>query len=226
MSATDPTTHWFWIISRGAGTTALILSAVTISVGLLMGGRMIAGGNADRRVYHEVLSLSVLVAIAMHGLSLLGDSFLHPSLLDVTVPFASSYRTPWTSLGIIAGWSTIALGLSFYLRDRIGRERFRLIHRFTLLAWILGLIHTFTEGTDAGQAWFIALVAISSAPAVVLLGLRLTGRPLPAAVGRGPATRPGHRTDHRAVIRDSRDARRAGTPRRFQESPSYDPRNR
>ena len=177
--ATDPSTHLFWILSRGAGTTALVLSAVTISYGLLMGGRMVSGGNADRRIYHEVLSLSVLVAIVVHGLTLLGDSFLHPSLADIAIPLHSSYKTAWTSLGIVAGWATIALGLSFYLRDRIGRERFRVIHRFTLLAWVLGLVHTFTEGTDAGQAWFIALVVLSSAPAVILLGLRIAGRPLP-----------------------------------------------
>jgi sulfoxide reductase heme-binding subunit YedZ len=179
-AARDPASHWFWIVSRGAGTTALILSAVTISFGLLMGGRMIRGGNADRQVYHEVLALSTLVAIAVHGLSLLGDSFLHPSIFDVTIPFVSSYERLWTSLGIIAGWMTIALGLSFYLRDRIGRARFRIIHRLTVLAWALGLVHTFTEGTDAGQVWFIALVAVSCAPAVILLGLRLTGRPVPA----------------------------------------------
>ena len=178
-AATDPSTHLFWILSRGAGTTALVLASVTISYGLLMGGRIVRGGNADRRIYHEMLSLSALVAIAVHGLTLLGDSFLHPSLADVAIPFVSSYKTAWTSLGIIAGWATIALGLSFYLRDRIGRERFRIIHRFTLLAWALGLVHTFTEGTDAGQAWFIALVVVSSAPAVVLLGLRIAGRPLP-----------------------------------------------
>ena len=183
-SASDPASHWFWIVSRGAGTTALILSAVTISYGLMMGGRMIRGGNADRQAYHEVLALATMVAIALHGFSLLGDAFLHPSLLDLTIPFVSGYERLWTSLGIIAAWMTIALGLSFYLRDRIGRARFRIIHRLTVLAWILGLVHTFTEGTDAGQVWFIALVVVTASPAVVLLGLRLAGRPLPAWGGR------------------------------------------
>ena len=180
----SPATHWYWIVSRGAGTTALILSAATITYGLLMGGRMVQGGNADRRVYHEVLALGTILAIALHGLSLLGDPFLHPSVAGVTVPFVFSYKTAWTTLGIVAGWMTVVLGLSFYARDRIGRARFALIHRFTVLAWALGLVHTFTEGTDAGQAWFIAIVAISSAPAVVLLGLRVAGRPLPTLRAR------------------------------------------
>jgi hypothetical protein len=39
-----------------------------------------------------------------------------------------------------------------------------------------GLVHTLVEGTDAGQLWFIALVAITSAPVFVLLGMRVSGR--------------------------------------------------
>jgi len=42
-------------------------------------------------------------AIAVHAIALLGDTFLHPSVLDVTVPFVFSYKTLSTSLGIIAG---------------------------------------------------------------------------------------------------------------------------
>src|SRR5450432_3621187 len=110
-ASTSVSTHLFWIISRGAGTTALILSSVAVCFGLAMGGKLVPGSAADRRGYHEVLSLSVMVAIAVHGLTLLGDTFLHPSLLDVTMPFALGYERLATTLGIIAGWSFIALGL-------------------------------------------------------------------------------------------------------------------
>jgi sulfoxide reductase heme-binding subunit YedZ len=172
---TSASNHLFWIISRGAGTTALILSSVAVCVGLTMGGKLLPGNAADRRSYHEVISLSVMVAIAVHGLALLGDSFMHPSLLDVTMPFASGYQRLATTLGIVAGWSLVALGLSFYVRDRIGRARWKVIHRFTLLAWLGGLVHTLVEGTDAGQLWFLALVTITTAPVLVLLWRRVGG---------------------------------------------------
>ena len=61
-----------------------------------------------------------MAALAVHALALLGDQYLRPSLLDVTVPFVSDYKTGWTSLGIIAGWATVLLGLSFYARRLIG----------------------------------------------------------------------------------------------------------
>jgi sulfoxide reductase heme-binding subunit YedZ len=172
---TTVSNHLFWIISRGAGTTALILSSVAVCIGLTMGGKLLPGNAADRRSYHEVLSLSVMVAIAVHGLALLGDSFMHPSLLDVTIPFVSGYQRLATTLGIVAGWAFIALGLSFYVRDRIGRARWKVIHRFTLLAWLAGLVHTLVEGTDAGQLWYLALVTITSVPVLVLLWMRVGG---------------------------------------------------
>jgi methionine sulfoxide reductase heme-binding subunit len=176
-------THLFWVLSRGAGITAMILASATVAFGLVMSGKLIRGSGPDRRAYHEILSLSVMVAIAVHGLTLIGDSFLHPSLADVTVPFVFSYERLATSLGIIAGWGLIFLGLSYYARNRIGNARWKVIHRFTLLVWLGGLVHTFVEGTDAGQLWFIALIVITAAPAVALLVARLTGyRPRPAAV--------------------------------------------
>jgi sulfoxide reductase heme-binding subunit YedZ len=192
-SATNVSDHLFWIISRGAGTTALILSSVSVCFGLVMAGRITRGNGADRRAYHEILSLSVMVAIVVHGLSLLGDSFLHPSLIDVTVPFALGYERLASTLGIVSAWAMICLGLSFYFRDRIGRKRWKQIHMFTLLAWLGGLVHTLVEGTDAGQLWYLILVAVTTAPVIVLLALRVTGGRFAGWQQRSPTSnwRPG-----------------------------------
>jgi sulfoxide reductase heme-binding subunit YedZ len=179
--STNASTHLFWVLSRGAGTTALILSSASVGFGLLISGKLVKGSGPDRRVYHEVVSLAVMVALAIHVTALLADSFLHPSVLDVTVPFVFSYKTLSTSLGIVAAWGMILLGLSYYMRHRIGNERWKLIHRFTLLVWMAGLVHTFTEGTDRGQLWFIALIGLTTAPTLVLLVYRTTARQLRSA---------------------------------------------
>ena len=82
-----------------------------------------------------------MVALVVHALSLLGDSYLKPSLADVTIPFVSSYERLWMSVGIVAGWMLVILGLSYYVRGRIGVQRWRKLHRFTALAWVLGVAH-------------------------------------------------------------------------------------
>ncbi len=184
---TGSSSTFFWMTSRAAGTTAMVLASTAVGVGLVMGGKLIKGGGPDRRSIHEILSLSTMVAIAVHGLALVGDSWLHPSVLDVTIPFLGPYRTLYTSIGIIAGWGMVILGLSYYARKRIGQARWKMIHRFTAVAWLLGLVHTFAEGTDAGRLWFIALIALTAAPALVLLIICHAGSS--AAARRTPAAR-------------------------------------
>ncbi len=174
--ATDVGPHLYWITSRAAGIAALVLSSISVCIGLLMGGRILKGRQPDLRVTHEALSLATLVALAVHGLTLLGDGYLHPSVGDIAVPFLSSYKTLWTSMGIVAFWAMLALGISYYARTRIGPRRWRALHRFTALAWVLGLAHSLGEGTDAGQAWFLAMTAIVVVPALVLLLVRILTR--------------------------------------------------
>jgi methionine sulfoxide reductase heme-binding subunit len=182
-TATGP--HLFWIISRAAGSAALVLSSLSVCVGLSIGGRFVKKRGADLRVVHEALSLATLGALLVHGLALLGDSYLHPSIADISIPFASSYKTIWTATGIVAFWALAALGVSYYARARIGVARWRMLHRFTALAWLLGLAHSLGEGSDAGETWFLAMTAAVALPALLLLARRL----LPAP-GSSRAARP------------------------------------
>lgn len=176
---TNAAPHLFWITSRAAGFTALIVASLAVSVGLLMSTKLIKGRVSDLRVVHEVLSLAAIAAIAVHGLTLVGDHFLHLSVADIAVPFASGYKTFWTSLGIISGWGLAVLGLSYHARRWIGGVRWRKLHRFTALVWLFGLAHSLGEGTDAGQTWFLAMVAIVVVPGLLLLARRLRPRPAP-----------------------------------------------
>jgi methionine sulfoxide reductase heme-binding subunit len=185
MLAAAVNDHLFWITSRAAGTLALLFSSVGVGAGLLMGGKLLKGRGPDLRAAHEALSIATIVAIVVHAVALLGDSYLRPSLTDITIPFVSSYMTVWTTVGIVAGWMMIILGLSFYARARIGQQRWRKLHRFTALAWVLGLAHSLGEGTDAGQAWFLVATGVVALPAAVLLVGRLSGgRATPQAVAR------------------------------------------
>jgi sulfoxide reductase heme-binding subunit YedZ len=191
MLAAAVTDHLFWITSRAAGTAALLLSSVAVCVGLLFGGKLVKG-RPDLRHLHEALSLATIVALVVHAVALLGDNFMSPSLADISIPFVSGYQRGWTTLGIVAGWALIALGLSYYVRDRIGQQRWKKLHRFTALAWIAGIVHSLGEGTDAGATWFLAATGIAVVPALVLLVVRHLGpgsavTPAPRAAAPGAA---------------------------------------
>src|SRR5829696_5193720 len=170
------TEHIFWITSRAAGIVALLASTAGVTLGLLMSGRLVRGRTAQLRVSHEALSLATIAALVIHAGALLGDSYLSPSLADVTIPFVSGYQRVWTTTGIVAGWMLIVLGLSYYARGKIGVARWRTLHRFTALAWLLGVLHGLFEGTDAGTASFLLSAAAAVPPAAVLLTARLAAQ--------------------------------------------------
>jgi sulfoxide reductase heme-binding subunit YedZ len=174
----DATPHLFWITSRAVGIVALVLASLAVSLGLVMSLKFMRRRGPDLLATHEILSLATIVAIAVHGLALLGDQFLHPSIADIAIPFVSGYKTVWTSLGIIAGWGLAFLGLSYYLRRHIGSQRWRKLHRLTAVLWLFGLGHALGEGSDAGQIWFLAMIGIVVVPALALLLTRyLTDEP-------------------------------------------------
>jgi sulfoxide reductase heme-binding subunit YedZ len=171
--------HAFWITSRAAGIVALLAASVAVALGLMMSTRL-RTRLGDMRVIHESLSLATMVALAVHALALLGDGYLSPSLADITIPFASAYERLWMGAGLVAGWLFVILGLSYYIRGRIGPQRWRKLHRFTALAWLLGVGHALMMGTDAGAAWFLLAAALVVIPAAALLARRLLPAPVTA----------------------------------------------
>ena len=206
-TATGP--HLFWIASRAAGIAALILSSLSVAVGLLIGTRLLRGrGGPELRVGHEALALATLAALLVHGLTLLGDRYMHPTLADIAIPLSSGYETLWTSIGIVAFWALAVLGLSYYARGRIGVQRWRRLHRLTALAWVLGVAHSLGEGSDAGQRWFLVMTAIVVAPPAMLLLYRVLGSP-----GSRPARGAGMARAPRAQVTRAAAAPRAQSPR-------------
>jgi sulfoxide reductase heme-binding subunit YedZ len=172
LASTLSTQGW-WITSRAAGIAALILASASVGAGLLIGGRFLRGRGTELRAVHEALSLATLVALAVHVTTLLGDSYFHATVAQLTIPFVRSYRGPFLAIGIVAGWGMVLLGLSYYVRERIGINRWKMLHRFNALAWILGIAHSLGTGTDAGRTWFLAMVAIAAGPPLVLALARL-----------------------------------------------------
>ena len=177
MLAANVATHFFWITSRAAGIVALVLASGSVAAGLAISGRFGRMRGPDLRVTHEALSLAALGALVLHAAALLGDSFFHPTIPDLVIPFAMNYKEPYMAIGIIGGWGMQIFGLSYYYRERIGISRWKVLHRLTAIAWILGVVHTLGEGTDAGQFWFLALTIIVVAPVALVLVMRILTTP-------------------------------------------------
>ena len=144
--------HLFWITSRSAGEMALLLSSASVGLGLMMSSPRGSASKRDLRSVHEALSLTALAMVALHGVALLGDSFLNPGVVGIAVPFAGAYRPLWTGLGIVAGYGLAVLALSYYARNRIGAARWKRLHRLTAVFWLLAIGHAAGAGTDSTAA--------------------------------------------------------------------------
>jgi sulfoxide reductase heme-binding subunit YedZ len=168
--------HLFWITSRAAGGAALLLASASVAVGLMMSSKRPDANKRDLRAIHEALSLTTLAMVALHGLALLGDSYLNPGPAGIAIPFVGFYRPLWTALGIVAGYGLATLGLTYYLRDRVGAARWRRLHRLTAAFWLLAIAHTIGAGSDAAEWWFLLLSGALVVPAALLLTLRWAGR--------------------------------------------------
>lgn len=179
MIGPDPTHYVFWLTSRAAGVTAFALASVSVGLGLTMAGRLARAPGRARvlRSIHEQTALGALIAIVVHGVALLGDRWMHPGLVGISIPFAMGYRPIATGIGIIAGYLAALLGLSFYARRRIGARLWRRAHRLTVVVWLMAAIHALTAGTDASTPWMHAILVASAAPIVTLFAARtLSGR--------------------------------------------------
>ena len=185
----DPMDYGWWLASRASGLVALALITLSVGVGLAMAGRALQRPGLARRLMalHEHAALAGLVAIAVHGLTLLGDSWLHPGPVGIAVPFTMDYEPAFTGLGIVGGYLAAALGLSFFARRRIGAKRWRTLHRATILVYLLAVVHTLGAGTDASEPWLRIAMALTGAPVVYLLVVRM----LPAPQRPRPTRRTG-----------------------------------
>ncbi len=174
-SVPTPLEHGWWIASRSAGIVALLAITASVVLGLLMANGLPRRKGASRVLVslHESTALAGLVAIAVHGITLLGDPWMHATLWKISMPFTIGYRPLWTSLGIIGGWIAAALGLSYYARKRIGTKLWRKLHRATIAAWALGVAHTIGAGTDANERW-LQVTMLTGAVVIVFLFLRRT----------------------------------------------------
>ncbi len=186
MTSTSISAHAWWLASRASGLVALVFVTVSAVMALALAARIVRK-PAMGAVHQQVATIAV-VAIAVHGITLLGDPWLNVGPADVAIPFAVPYRPLWTGLGVIAGYLAAILGLSFYVRRRIGTRLWRRIHPLTIIAYLLAVAHTLGAGTDASttwlRLWLVLTVPLVGILFIVRIGSVLRRRRPPAAALR------------------------------------------
>jgi predicted ferric reductase len=149
----DPKAYWY--LSRGSAFVALSLLWLSMVLGLLMTNKMarLWPGVPISFALHEFISLLGLGFALFHALILLGDRYIGYTLVQVTIPFASSFEPLWVGLGQVSFYAMLIMTLSFYLRSHIGQKTWRSLHYVSFLTYMIALLHGLTAGSDVSLAW-------------------------------------------------------------------------
>jgi sulfoxide reductase heme-binding subunit YedZ len=184
----------FWYLTRASGIVSLVLLTVTMLLGVATTNRVRARnwpGYAQQEL-HRRISMIALVMVGLHVLTSVLDTFVDISWSAVVVPFTSSYGRVWVGVGTIGLDLMVAVLISSLLRSRLRPGTWRALHWLAYLCWPVALAHTFGMGTDASEAWVVALASacILSVVAAVAWRLRVSATQRGVGVGVAASTRP------------------------------------
>ncbi len=217
-----------WVTTRASGILAFVLLTMSMVAGLVLKtrpfGRLVRGISAIE--LHRSLTIASLMALAVHGVTLVMDKTINITWTDLLIPGALPFKPVWTGMGVAAGELMLVLAVSYRFRRKLTMPIWRRLHYASYAAFTLALMHGIFAGSSSGTVWmrdiYIAAAAmviggtvfriISPTPpkveAPTNTSPRPAAQPAPAArpVGqpaaatrsahRAPAVRPAQRHSH------------------------------
>jgi predicted ferric reductase len=142
----------YWYLSRASAMVAYALLWLSMASGLIITNKLarLWPGGPIAFDLHQFTSLLGLAFALFHALILMGDQYINYDLAQVLVPFNSTgYKPVWVGLGQIGFYLLAIVGLSFYVRKRLGNRAWRSIHYISFLTFVLALLHGIFAGTDS-----------------------------------------------------------------------------
>ena len=166
----------YWYLSRTSALVAYVLLWLSMALGLIITNKLarVWPGGPTAFDLHQFASLLGLAFALFHALILMGDKYINYDLAQVLMPFNSGgYKPVWVGLGQIGFYLFAMVGLSFYMRKRLGQRRWRLIHFLSFLTFALALAHGILAGTDTTVEWVRVFYWTTGATLVFLMIYRI-----------------------------------------------------
>lgn len=164
-----------WYFARATGMVALVLLTVTVVLGVVTSVRW-TSPRWPRFVVeyvHRDVTLLVMTFIALHVATVVLDGFAPIGWAAAVVPFSSPYRSLWLGLGAVAFDLLLAIGVTSWLRHRVGFRVWRSVHWFAYGAWAVSIVHGLATGTDTQQGWALLVNAACIAAVIAAVWWRL-----------------------------------------------------
>ena len=149
--------QFWWYVARAGGIVAMILVAASVLWGLLLSSKYLAGGPKPKGLLnvHRFLGGFSVVFTVMHVAGLYLDSYVEFSLIDIVVPFASSWRPVTVAAGVVTAWLLLAVQATAILMRHLPRRLWKWIHLTSYVLLPLGMLHGILAGSDVGTVWYM-----------------------------------------------------------------------
>ena len=161
----------FWYLSRGSAIIGFIFLWLSTTMGLFITtrvGKTWPGMKISTELHHFI-SILGLFFTGFHGFMLLGDAYMKPTPAQLITPFAFlNYRPISVGIGQLAFYMWLILVLSFSIKKITGRKVWRAVHYIGFVAFLAGMAHGITSGSDTSLPW-MQFIYWSSAASVLFL---------------------------------------------------------
>jgi predicted ferric reductase len=176
------TDQFFWVLARVAGLGSYAALGIALVTGIALRTAVFdwLGSNRAVRALHEYTIVLWIPLAVLHLVSLLLDATARIGVLDLVVPFHSSYGTLAIGLGALSLDLLLVVTVAAYMKRRMRKEVWLWLHRLAYVAFALIFLHAALSGTDFNDP-VVSAITWGTAAALLTLGLaRLLGGRLPA----------------------------------------------
>ena len=174
--------QFFWVLARVAGLSSYAALAIALLTGIALRTAVLdwAGSNRALRSLHEYTTVLWIPLGVLHVLALLLDSTARVGVLDVFIPFHSTYGTLAIGLGALSLDVLAVVAVTAYLKRHMPRQLWLWVHRLAYVAFALLFLHAVLSGTDFSDP-AVSAITWGAAAGLLTLGLaRVLGGRLPA----------------------------------------------
>jgi DMSO/TMAO reductase YedYZ heme-binding membrane subunit len=164
-----------WYSARAGGIVAWSLAAASVIWGLALSTRVLRGSPRPAWLFdlHRFLGGLALVFTVVHVASVLADTYVHFSLMNVIVPFTGTWHPLAVAWGVLAFYALLAVELTSLARAHIPKTIWRRVHFLSFGLYALTTIHALTAGSDRRADPFVLAVAAVTATIAVLTAIRV-----------------------------------------------------
>ena len=167
--------HVWWNLTRASANIATVLILFTILWGVLLTTRILKPNDrpAWLRDLHTWMGGLALTFTVIHMLTLIADSYIAFDIVDVLVPFASSWKPIPVTLGILAFYILLAVQMTSLFVKKLDRKTWHRIHVLSYLQFIIVIAHALSAGSDVGTRLFTGFTMAVAMMGSAVYGIRV-----------------------------------------------------